>query len=322
MAAPSRSIAELLRHGMSRLGQCSDTPRLDAELLLAHALGTGRARLLSHGEEIPEADEANAFLALLARRVAGEPLAYILGTRDFWSLTLEVSPAVLVPRPETELAVELALAAGDAIALARGDRLAVASGDALALAASDTGVQPAAHAPADRPPRVVDLGTGSGAIALAIASERPRWPVAATDRSAEALEIARRNAARLGVTNVEFLRGDWLAAVPNRTFDVIVSNPPYVAADDPALSDSALRFEPRGALTDEADGLQALLRIANSAPAYLAAQGMLILEHAPEQAAALRTALESRGYRHVRSHRDLAGRERATCAAAPHPSSE
>jgi len=291
---------------MSRLGQCSDTPRLDAELLLAHALGTGRARLLSHGEEIPEADEANAFLALLARRVAGEPLAYILGTRDFWSLTLEVSPAVLVPRPETELAVELALAAGDAIALAAGD----------------SGGHPAAHTPPYRAPRVVDLGTGSGAIALAVASERPGWPVTATDRSAEALALARRNAARLGVVSVEFLQGDWLAAVPDRTFDVIVSNPPYVAADDPALSDSALRFEPRGALTDEADGLQALLHIADSARAHLAAQGVLILEHAPDQASALRTALESRGYRHVRSHRDLAGRERATCATAPHPSSE
>jgi len=286
MTGPPRSIAAALGLGASRLASASETPQLDAELLLAGICGRHRAHLLSHGEEALDAAQAEAFARLVSRRAAGEPLAYVLGTRDFWTLTLEVDRSVLVPRPETELLVELALEAGDAAASTATTRL-------------------------------IDLGTGSGAIALAIACERPVWQVTATDRSVAALALARRNAARVGAANVEFLSGDWLSAAPGRSFDVIVSNPPYIAAGDPVLERAPLCFEPRGALTDEGDGLRHLLCIAGGARTQLAAHGVLILEHAPDQALPLRLALESRGYRHVRSHRDLAGRERATCAAAP-----
>lgn len=287
MTTAPRSITDLLAHGAARLAAVSDSPRLDAELLLAHLRGRSvRAQLLIDSDQILPTSDIEKFAALLERRARGEPIAYIVGTRDFWTLTLEVGPGVLVPRPETELLVELALAAGDAM-------------------------------PARDAIRVIDLGTGSGAIALSIATERPMWRVTATDRSPQALTIARRNAARTGLDRVEFAQGDWLAAVPQRSFDVIVSNPPYIAAADAVLASAPLTFEPRSALTDEADGLQDLLRIADAARGRLSADGVLLLEHAPDQASALRAALESRGYGHVRSHRDLARRERVTSGAAP-----
>lgn len=258
------------------------TPELDAELLLAHALGTSRARLRSHPESICDSTQCKRYLALIERRATGEPLAYVLGYKDFWSLRLAVTPAVLVPRPETELLVERA----------------------LALRPEEFG-------------RLADLGTGSGAIALSLAQERPGWLVFATDASPEALAVARANAESLDLGRVQFLQGNWLQPLAGRTFDMIVSNPPYVAADDPAMLDPALTHEPRGALTPGTDAMACLRSIIATAPDHLERDGWLLLEHGADQAAEVARELVARGLCHVRSHRDLAGHERVTEAQRP-----
>ena len=285
------TVAALLAEGARRLAaapaarDCGSTPGLDAELLLAHALGVARARLRSHPEDVPAADARSRFLGLVARRAAGEPVAYILGRKGFWTLELNVSPAVLVPRPETELLVERALT-----------------------------LDPGEEA------QVADLGTGSGAIALALAAARPRWRIVATDISAAALAVARDNAAALGLARVELIQGDWLACLSARRFQLILSNPPYVAADDPALHQPQLMREPRLALVAADGGLAALLAIIGTAPAHLEPGGWLLLEHGATQAAAVAGALVARGFAQVRSHRDLAGRERMTEGQWPtHP---
>ncbi len=253
------------------------TPELDAELLLLEVLGISRARLRSHPEATSDEAQYRRYLSLLERRATGEPIAYITGWKDFWSLRLAVTPAVLVPRPETELLVERALAL-------RPDELG----------------------------EVADLGTGSGAIALSLASERPGWLVTATDVSEQALAVARANAESLGLERVRFLQGSWFEPLSGRTFDIIVSNPPYVAADDPAMRDPSLRHEPQGALTPGADALRSLRAIIEAAPNYLKRDGWLLLEHGADQAAEVASELVARGLRHVRSHRDLAGHERIT----------
>ena len=276
------TIGELLAEGVRRLhgagaaAGSNATPALDAEVLLAHVLSVARARLRSHPEE-PVRERVGEYRALIVRRAAGEPLAYLTGTQEFWSLPLAVSRAVLVPRPETELLVERALA-----------------------------LRSAPHG------RVVDLGTGSGAVALAIASERPHWQVTATDVSAEALAIARANAAQLKLSAIDFRQGSWFAPLAGTRFDLIVSNPPYVAADDPALMDPALAHEPRLALTPGADALSCLRAIARDAPQHLDPGGWLLLEHGNGQGVAVRHELVLAGLRYVRSHRDLAGHERIT----------
>ncbi len=276
-AAPaSRTLAGLLRAATARLG-LSDSPRLDAELLLAEILGVGRGTLLARMDDALDAAQSARFEALIARRAAGEPLAYLTGHREFWSLKLAVTPDVLVPRPESELLVERALAL--------------------------LGPSPAA---------VADLGTGSGAIALALARERPAWHIVATDRSAAALAVARANAARLGIGNVEFLPGEWCVPLAGRRFALIVSNPPYIAADDPALADPALRHEPALALSPGPTGLEALAAIAIQARAHLEPGGHLLLEHGAGQRAAVARQLVSLGYAHVRCHPDLAGLDRLT----------
>ncbi len=236
-----------------------------------------RARLRSHPEATATASQYQCYVGFLERRASGEPLAYIVGRKDFWSLRLAVTPAVLVPRPETELLVERALA------LRPGE-----SGSAL------------------------DLGTGSGAIALSLASERPGWEVTATDISEDALTLARGNAETLGLGRVRFLRGSWFEPLGGSRFDIIVSNPPYVAADDPAMRDLALRHEPRVALTPGLDAMASLRAIIEAAPEYLERNGWLLLEHGATQAAQVARELVARGLRHVRSHRDLAGHERVT----------
>jgi release factor glutamine methyltransferase len=312
--AANHTTQALLEHGTSRLAGSSESPVLDAELLLAHVLNVPRARFRSHPEDVPTEARRSRYLELIERRARGEPLAYIVGYRDFWTLKLAVTPAVLVPRPETELLVERALALR-----------------------------------AERVVKVVDLGTGSGAIALAIASERPRWHVTATDVSGEALAVACANAQSHGLTRVEFLQGDWLEPLGGRRFDLVVSNPPYIGADEPEMSSAALRFEPRGALTpgartpthtaralpveagaastsaaprgpaapsgaviDTPNALSALHTIIQSAPPHLEPGGWVLLEHGFAQAAAVARELVERGFRHVRSHRDLAGHERMT----------
>jgi release factor glutamine methyltransferase len=270
------SLGALRELGARRLRVVTATPELDAELLLAYAFDTSRARLRSHPEVICGLTECERYLGLLERRASGEPLAYITGKKGFWSLQLTVSPAVLVPRPETELLVERALALG----------------------------------PADSA-RVVDLGTGSGAIALSLASERPKWEVTATDTSAAALAVATVNAQSLGLS-VEFVSGSWLEPLAGRSFDLIVSNPPYVAADDPAMRDPALRHEPKQALTPGTDAMASLRAIIAAAPEHLERDGWLLLEHGADQAAQVARELVARGLRYVRSHRDLAGHERMT----------
>ena len=277
------TVGALLRWGEAGLagagapaGQSAGTA-LDAEVLLAHVLGVTRARLRSHPEATPDAAQRQHYAALIARRMAGEPLAYLVGYREFWSLRLCVTPAVLVPRPETELLVQRSL---------------------------ELLTEPAAQ--------VADLGTGSGAIALALASERPGWHVVATDSSIEALAVARHNAQQLGLTPIELLCGAWLAPLAGRRFHLLVSNPPYVAGEDPLLREAPLRFEPRSALSPGPDALRDLRAIVAGAPEHLLPGGWLMLEHGADQAAPVRDALVARGFAHVRSHRDLAGHERVT----------
>jgi release factor glutamine methyltransferase len=273
------NVANLLAEGARRLGtspasDAAATAALDAALLLAHALGTTRARLLACAQAAVAPADVRRYQALVKRRASGEPLAYLTGVREFWSLPLRVSPAVLVPRPETELLVERALAL---------QRSAAAS--------------------------AADLGTGSGAVALALASERPQWRIVATDLSAAALAVARGNAARLGL-GVEFRHGDWFAPLAGERFDLLISNPPYIAADDAALA--RLACEPRAALTPGADALQSLQTLVRGAPRHLLPAGWLLLEHGAEQGAQVRQALVLAGFSYVRSHRDLAGHERMT----------
>lgn len=259
--------------------------RLDAQLLLAHHLGRPRAWLLAHDDEPLPAAAESGFLQHLQRRAAGEPLAYLLGTREFHGLELSVTPQVLVPRPETEGLVDWAL-------------------ELLS--------HPSA---ASREPSVADLGTGSGAIALALKHRLPRARVTATDADAGALAVARVNARRLRLA-IEFLPGDWWQPLAGRVFDLVVSNPPYIAADDPHLA--ALGHEPPGALTPGGDGLGALRAIVDAAPAHLAAGGALLLEHGFDQGAAVRALLAARGFVDVQTRRDLAGHERCSGGRRAH----
>jgi release factor glutamine methyltransferase len=253
---------------------------LDNRILLCHALGLTRVGLITQSERALGADEARRFAALVQRRLDGEPIAYIVGQREFFGLPFEVSGAVLIPRPDTELLVELTL-----------ERL---------------------------PPsgRVLDMGTGSGAIAVALAHTRRDADVTALDVSPEALAVARRNAAANGA-RVAFLQSDWYAALDGLPpFDVIASNPPYIASGDRHLSEGDLRYEPVGALTDHADGLSALRVIVAGAPARLKPQGWLLMEHGYDQSAAVRELLTEQGYTDVQSWTDLAGIERVTGARA------
>ena len=249
--------------------------RLDAETLLAQLTGRSRAQLLAFGEAPVDPLTAALYHVGLERRASGEPLAYITGIREFWSLPLVVSPDVLVPRPETELLVELCLARLDA-----------------------------------QPRRVADLGTGSLAIAAALARERPAWSIVATDRSPQALAIAAINRGRLGLSNIELRQGRWCEALGQERFDAIVSNPPYVAPDDPALA--ALAHEPAGALVAGQEGLADLLAVADCARSHLATGGLLLLEHGASQGAPLAGELVALGYARVVCHRDLAGHDRVT----------
>lgn len=278
---PPTTIAEFLEAATLALRGSVDDPRREAQWLLCAVLGVPRTALVASAEAPVDAATRQRLAAALRRRRSGEPLAYIVGRRGFWTLDLEVTPDVLVPRPETELLVERALWLGDQSG-ARGTC------------------------------RVVDLGTGSGAIALAIASERPAWQVTGIDLSAAALAVARRNALRNGLARVRLLEGRWFEPAAAERFEIVISNPPYVAADDPALQDPALRHEPRLALTPGPDALAALREIVRLAPEHLTARGWLLLEHGATQGAAVRALLEVRGFARVGSHRDLAGHERVT----------
>jgi len=277
-------VSALLAEGGARIARVADNPRHEAEILLGAALGRSRAWLLAHGDErILDCDATDVYEAHLTRRARGEPIAYILGEKEFWSLTLAVTPAVLIPRPETELAVELAL-----------DLLPAAAGR-----------------------RVLDLGTGSGAIALALAHERPQARVVGTDTADAAVELARHNAARLGLGNVEFRAGSWFEPVAGERFDVVVSNPPYIAVDDPRVERQVRLFEPPGALYSGTEGLDALRLIIAGAAAHLLPGGGLVLEHGDRQGEAVRQWLGLHGFERVTTHRDLAGRDRCTTGQRP-----
>jgi len=273
-----RTVAESLSDAARQLAAASESPRLDAELLLGKVLARSRTGLIVDGDRPVSPEQTNAYTDLLAQRAAGAPLAYLVGEREFWSLPLTVTPAVLVPRPETETLVEAVLAA----------------------------------VPASAECRILDLGTGSGAIALALASERPRAHITATDLSTEALEVAAGNARRLGMSKIEWRQGAWLDAVPGERFDVIVSNPPYVADDDRALH--ALRAEPRLALTPGRTGLEAFALIIAGAAAHLHGQGLLAFEHGSGQAEALAELLARHDFVDIRALADRSGRPRVTLA--------
>jgi release factor glutamine methyltransferase len=273
------TVAELLRAAAGRLAAAGlESPRADAEVLLAHVLGWARTRLWAWPDHPASAPARERFFDLVERRARGEPVAYLTGRRAFWTVDLEVGPDVLIPRPETELLVEQALAA-------------IPDTEAIAAA---------------------DLGTGSGAVALAIALERPGWRVVATDASAGALAIARRNADRLGAGNVELREGDWATALGKEQFALIVSNPPYVADGDRHLLEGDLPWEPRSALVAGPDGLGAIRALLPGTAARLVVGGWLMLEHGPDQGGAVRALLAAAGLGDVRTIRDLEGRERVT----------
>lgn len=272
-------ISELIAEGMARLGRVSDEPRREAEILLAAALGRTRAWLMAHPEErILDCAATDRYEASVSRRSHGEPVAYILGEREFWSLPLEVGPGVLIPRPETELLVERALA----------------------------------HLVGKASARVLDIATGSGAVALAVAHERPLDSVTGTDVSEAAVTVARRNAERLGLARVDFRTGSWFAPVSGERFAVIVSNPPYVATADPRVARDVHRFEPHGALYSGPTGLEGLQALVAGAPGHLAPGGWLVVEHGDTQGAVVRGLFERAGFGEVNTCRDLAGLDRCT----------
>ncbi|MDQ6916595.1 MAG: peptide chain release factor N(5)-glutamine methyltransferase [Pseudomonadota bacterium] len=244
---------------------------------MARVLRRNRAWLAGHGDEPMTASQVKAFDALARRRREGEPVAYLIGRREFYGLDLEVTPDVLIPRPETELLVELALIRIDA--------------------GKDT--------------EVLDLGSGCGAVALAIASERPRCTVLGVDVSDAALALARRNASRLKLSNATFIESDWFTEVPNRRYHAIVANPPYVASGDPHLIEGDLRFEPPLALAAGVDGLASIRAIIDGAGAYLSPGASLLIEHGHDQADAVQSMLRAAGFSDVQSRRDLAGISRA-----------
>lgn len=269
-------VAVLLSRAVAKLGP---DLRLEAELLLAHALDRPRAWLYAHADDTVSGAASAVFDGLLARRVRGEPVAQLIGRQGFWSLDLRITPDVLIPRADTELLVEYALAV----------------------------------LPSDAPVRVADLGTGSGAIALAIASERPLADIVAVDSSIAALAVAQSNAQMLGLSSrVHCVHGDWFAPLGDRRFDAIVSNPPYLAVDDPHLDHGDLRHEPHAALVSGSDGLDAIRTIVRQSSSHLLPGGWLLLEHGWEQGAAVRGLLEAAGFVEVATHRDIEARERVT----------
>jgi len=272
------TVTEILNLARSRLAPVSESAALDAELLLAHVLGQPRVWLHTWPEHPLSEPERTRFQSLIERRAQGTPVAYLTGRCEFWSLELAVTPATLIPRPETELLVEQALAR-------------IPTGSSL---------------------RIADLGTGSGAIALAIARERPRCSIVATDRSEAALEVARRNAASHGITNVIFCSGEWFHPLQGGQFHLLLSNPPYVAEGDPHLRRGDLRFEPREALAAGTDGLDAIRLLLQEGHRYLTPGGWLLLEHGFDQGNKVRELLHRSGYHGLVHYADLQGHIRVS----------
>ncbi len=271
------SISEAISWGTQQLHGIDTSAKLDCEILLASALGRERIYLYTWPERAV-GDAWDHFKRLIQRRKSGEPIAYILGEREFWSLTLKVTPATLIPRPETELLVEKVLEYFD-----------------------------------PQPLQVLDLGTGSGAIALALASERPKWQITAVDISREAIAVAEENRCRNNITNVSFLAGSWFEPV-NTRFDLIVSNPPYVASSSPYLNQGDVRFEPQSALTSGSDGMDDINAITANASSYLVPGGMIVFEHGFDQAEQIAKVLTEKGFINIQSFYDLNHLPRVTMA--------
>lgn len=273
------SLAEALRQGRTEL--CAhESAGLDAEVLLAHLLNKPRSYLHAWPEQQLSAEQLKAYAALIRRRRSGEPVAYLTGQREFWSLLLEVTPDTLIPRPDTEILVEQALQ----------------------------------HLPAGKPLKIADLGTGSGAIALALAGERPLWEVCAVDRKPAAINVAKRNASRLGIRLAGFVVGHWTRAFATGSLDAIVSNPPYVEEKDPHLLNGDVRYEPRSALAAGVDGLDDIRQLAQDADRVLVNGGYLLLEHAPRQTESIHNLLNKHNFIDISTSCDLAGHERVTRA--------
>lgn len=282
----SHSIHDfLLQHSkvlQTALGIEPSTSRIEVQCLLQAALQVNRAYLYAHAEQLLDEAQEAAYLALLERRVRGEPIAYILGRREFFGLDLKVTPATLIPRPDTELLVEKALQ----------------------------------RIPVGLPCAVLDLGTGTGAIALSIAHARPQTQVLAVDASEEALQVAHENKLALGLSNVSLLLSDWFEVLAGRRFDIIVSNPPYIRSDDVHLRQGDVRFEPMAALASGEDGLRDIRLICSMSMQFLIPGGSLMLEHGHDQAQAVRELLYASGYQDIHTERDLAGIERVTVGCA------
>lgn len=270
------TVSQALEQAGARLAASSDTPRLDAEILLCHVLGKTRAYLYTWPDKALAESESTAFSALVERRLAGEPVAHLTGRREFWSLSLQVSPDTLIPRPETELLVEQALQ----------------------------------RIPDDAAWTIADLGTGSGAIALALASERPACRVIAVERSGAAIQVAQSNAETLGIDNIEFRQGSWFEPLAGEKLSLIVSNPPYIASEDPHLRQGDVRFEPMTALASGHDGLDDIRYIIRAAASHLQPGGWLLLEHGYDQAGVVTALLRDAGYVEVTDYADLQGHGR------------
>ncbi len=281
-----RSIRDVLsQDGASlsaSLALTANEARFEVQMLLQQTLGVARSHLLAHPEQILNATQQTAYDAMLQRRLQGEPIAYILGEREFFGLSFKVTPATLIPRPETELLVELALQ----------------------------------RVPARGHFRVLDLGTGSGAIAISIAKSRPEAEVVAVDASTAALRVARENAQRLGIANLGFLQSEWFSALGGQRYDLIVSNPPYVAAGDVHLTRGDVRFEPISALASGTEGLDDIRRIVVEAGDFLEPGAWLLLEHGYDQAAQVCDLLRQNGFRGVFSAKDIAGIDRVSGGVA------
>lgn len=271
-------LAEAQSALCQHLGLQSREARIEAQLLLQSVLGVNHAWLLAHETDILEENIHAAYKALIQRRLNGEPIAYILGKREFYGLEFEVTPATLIPRPDTETLVEAALA----------------------------------KIPADTPFNILDLGTGTGAIALAIAHQRPQSNITAVDASEAALAVANKNRKKLNITNTEFLLSDWYAALVDKKFDVIVSNPPYIESGDVHLQEGDLRFEPISALASGTDGLDDIRRIVSGAPAHLSSGGWLMLEHGYNQASKVAALMQKNGFSDIFHAQDLAEIDRVT----------
>jgi len=279
------TIGELLAWARHELGEGSDAA-IDARVLMGHVSGLSHAQLLIREDSRLQPEQSLRFQELVCRRAQGEPVAYLIGQREFWRLNLTVSSDTLIPRPDTEILVEAALE----------------------------------KAPADHPCRVLDLGTGTGAIALSLALERPAWEVIATDLQPDALKLARQNALAHGLNQLRFIEGRWFDPIEPlnlEPFDLIVSNPPYIAENDPHLTQGDLRYEPTVALVSGPDGLAAIREIIAQAPAYLVEGGWLILEHGYDQGEAVRALLCAAGLRDIETRRDLGGQERISLGRRP-----